>query len=72
MIQIVKHKKCGGFFAACLEPHCYTDKDWLKSLKEYVNRGDTVEMIQNGTLKLQKNCECFDYQKVENGKTKKQ
>ena len=24
--------KCGAKFAACVEPDCYTDKDWLKNL----------------------------------------
>jgi hypothetical protein len=56
MIQIVKRKCCGSVFAACVEPDCYTDKDWLKNLKEYVNRGDKVEMIESGTLKFGGKC----------------
>jgi len=56
MIQTIKYKCCGKIFAACYEPDCYTDKDWLKNLKEYVNRGDIVgltdEKIQFGK------CEC--------------
>lgn len=62
MIQIVKRKCCGSVFAACVEPDCYTDNDWLKNLKEYVNRGDKVEMIENGSLHFSK-CEC---QKTQN------
>jgi hypothetical protein len=58
MIQIVKYKCCQRTFAACAEPECYTDKDWLKNLKEYVNRGDTVEMVESGLgLRLEK-CQC--------------
>jgi hypothetical protein len=57
MIQIVKYKCCGAIFAACVEPDCYTEKDWLANLKKYVNRGDKVEMIKSGTLKFGK-CEC--------------
>ena len=58
MIQVVKSKCCGTIFAACIEPECYTDKDWLKNLKNYVNRGDKVEMIESGTLQSIKKCDC--------------
>ncbi|WP_294288523.1 hypothetical protein [uncultured Chryseobacterium sp.] len=57
MIQIIKYKCCGNAFAACHEPDCYTDKDWLKSLRKYVSQGATVEMIQPGQLQFKK-CEC--------------
>lgn len=57
MIQIIKYKCCEVPFAACCEPDCYTDSDWLKSLKKYVNRGDKVEMVESGTWKLGK-CKC--------------
>jgi hypothetical protein len=36
---------CGALFAACLEPECYTDKEWLKDLSKYVKKGCTVDMI---------------------------
>ncbi len=57
MIQIIKYKCCGAVFAACCEPECYTDSEWTRNLKKYVERGDKVEMIENGTLKFGK-CEC--------------
>lgn len=44
MIQTIKYKCCGKIFAACREPECYTDADWLKNLKQYVQKGHTVEM----------------------------
>lgn len=65
MIQIVKTKCCGSVFAACIEPDCYTDKDWLKNLKKYVNRGDKVEMVENGTFKFGGKCNCNDVVKTE-------
>jgi hypothetical protein len=58
MIQILKYKCCGKIFAACSEPECYTDKEWLKGLKQYVNRGDKVEMIEKGTGFKFGKCEC--------------
>jgi hypothetical protein len=64
MIQIIKRKCCGKIFAACCEPSCYTDNDWLKDLKKYVNRGDKVEMIpDNSGLKFEK-CICNDITKI--------
>jgi hypothetical protein len=58
MIQVVKYKCCGKIFAACHEPYCYTDSDWLKNLKKYVERGDTVEMIEHGVKFEFGKCEC--------------
>jgi len=57
MIQVIKYRCCGKVFAACCEPDCYTDKDWLKSLKKYADRGDKIETVENGTWKFEK-CEC--------------
>lgn len=65
MIQILKYKCCGKIFAACCEPDCYTDKDWLKNLKIYVNRGDKVEMIENGSGFKFGKCECKELPKIE-------
>ena len=58
MIQIVKYKCCGKIFAGCVEPDCYTDSEWLKNLKKYVNRGDKVQMIENGETFLFERCTC--------------
>lgn len=58
MIQIVKYKCCQKIFAACTEPECYTDKDWQKSLREYATRGDTIEMIHEGSMFKFGICEC--------------
>jgi len=55
--QIIKYKCCGKVFAACCEPECYTDKDWVKELIKYVLRGDIVETVEMGTIKFGK-CEC--------------
>ena len=45
MIQTIKYKCCGKVFAACTEPECYIDEDWLNELKEYVKQGNKVEMV---------------------------
>lgn len=58
MIQVIKYKCCGNIFAACREPDCYTDKEWLKDLKKYVERGCKVEMIQSGEGLKFKRCNC--------------
>ena len=57
MIQIIKYKCCGKIFAACCEPECYIDKDWLSNLKKYVLRGDKVELVESGSWKFEK-CDC--------------
>jgi len=58
MIQVIKYACCDKIFAACHEPHCYTDTDWLKNLKQYVRRGDKVEMIHGGNGLQMGQCEC--------------
>lgn len=58
MIQVIKYKCCGNIFAACCEPDCYTDTNWLKDLKNYVESGDKVEMIPSGEGLQFKRCEC--------------
>lgn len=57
MIQVIKYKCCGQVFAACCEPECYTEKDWLKDIRKYTLRGDKVEMRESGNVKFGK-CEC--------------
>jgi|LakMenEpi03Aug12_release.lakeMendotaPanAssembly.Ray.scaffolds.fasta_scaffold4210877_2 hypothetical protein len=57
MIQVIKYKCCGQIFAACQEPECYTDKDWLKELRKYALRGDKVEMMESANMKFGR-CEC--------------
>jgi len=64
MIQTIKYKCCGKIFAACCEPECYTDSDWLKSLKQYVKRGDKVEMMPSGQGFQFGKCECSEVEKI--------
>lgn len=59
-IQIIKYKCCGKVFAACCEPECYTDSEWLKNLKKYVLKGHTVEMAESTTFGK---CECVKPEK---------
>ena len=63
MIQCIKCK-CGKIFAACLEPHCYTDSDWTKELAKYVKKGCTVEMKERGNWTME-SCDC-DKKEVNN------
>jgi hypothetical protein len=55
-IEVIKYKCCGKIFAACREPHCHTEKDWLLKKREYVLSGDTAEMVE-GNVQFG-NCEC--------------
>jgi len=55
-IQVITCK-CGAQFAACAVPECYTENDWLKSLRKYVQQGCSVDIIDSGTLTLEK-CKC--------------
>ena len=58
MIQVIKYRCCGKIFAACVEPECYLDTDWLKDIRHYAKRGDKIEMIEsNIQIKFEK-CEC--------------
>ena len=57
MIQIIKYKCCSKIFAACHDPHCYTDRDWIKNLRKYVLDGHKAEMIESGKIKFEK-CDC--------------
>ena len=50
---------CGARFAACVEPHCYTDADWQKDVRKYVKRGCTIKMIDASSFRLEK-CNCYE------------
>lgn len=65
MIQVIKRQCCGSVFAACHEPYCYTDKDWLRNLKQYVNRGDKVEMVESADLHFGGKCQCNEVAKID-------
>ena len=66
-VQIVKYKCCGKVFAACCEPECYIDRDWLKELKKYINRGDIVEIVDRGSFQFGR-CECAKLKQSIQGK----
>jgi hypothetical protein len=57
--QIIKYKCCGKVFAVCMVPECYTEKDWLKNLRKYALRGDTIEVVEAGDFSFGK-CECVE------------
>ena len=65
MIQVIKYKCCGQIFAACCEPECYTEKDWLKDMRKYALRGDKVEMMESGNVKFGK-CACANAETSKN------
>lgn len=56
MIQAIKYKCCDSYLAVCKEPYCYTDEDWLADLRNYVNKGHKVEMIEQIDEKF--GCKC--------------
>lgn len=50
MIQVIKKPCCGVVFAACVDPECYTDKDWTTELSKYVKAGNVVEMVESSNI----------------------
>ena len=49
----------GHLFAACMEPLCYTDKEWLKDVREYYRRGCKIEMVDPQVVRVQiQHCDC--------------
>ncbi len=54
--QVIKCK-CGKVFAACREPECYTEKDWMKDMRKYVIDGCTVDMVNTNEFQFE-NCVC--------------
>ena len=57
-VQVIKCK-CGAVFAACMEPHCYTETEWMRDLRKYVKQGCTVDVIYNDSTKsLFGKCTC--------------
>lgn len=62
MIQTIRRSCCNTLFAACVEPYCYTDEDWTKSVKDYVLNGCKVEMIESGNGFSFEKCTCEENQ----------
>ena len=38
---------CGKVFAACLDPLCYHESDWMRDVRKYSKQGYKVEMRPN-------------------------
>ena len=49
--------KCGAKYAACREPECYVDNEWLKDLKQHIKDGGTVEMMDPEKFEFE-SCKC--------------
>ena len=49
--------KCGAKYAACVEPDCYEDSDWLKDLGKCLKDGGTVEIENEEEFKFT-SCTC--------------
>lgn len=56
-VQVLKWKCCGKIYGACVEPHCYKSKDWLKDVKLAVKDGDGIEIVSLAEAKLG-TCKC--------------
>lgn len=64
--QVIKRKCCGTVFAACTEPECYQDKDWLKSIRKASVEGHTIEIVKLSEVKsVFEECVC-EVKKIEN------
>lgn len=57
-IQVLKCK-CGAKYAACVDPDCYEDTEWLKGLGECLKNGGSVEMESAEEFRLT-SCTCED------------
>lgn len=56
-VQTISRKCCNTTYAACIEPHCYIDKDWLKDLRKSALRGDIVQMVESKDFAFRP-CQC--------------
>lgn len=56
--------KCGAIFAGCVEPYCYTDRDWLKDLRIHVKEGGKVKMVTRDEFAFG-DCDCGEAVKGE-------
>jgi hypothetical protein len=63
-VQVVACK-CGEIFAACWEPMCYEDKDWLKNLRKYSKRGCGVSLVDSTMFRFGK-CTCSNEKLITN------
>lgn len=52
--------KCGAKYAACVEPNCYEDSEWLKDLGKCLKDGGTIEMSDSQFFRFEK-CKCNEY-----------
>jgi hypothetical protein len=55
-VQIVTCN-CGNIIAGCIEPDCYTDKKWLKSIRNFSLMGYKVSIAKSNTIEISK-CTC--------------
>lgn len=60
--QVIKCK-CGNVFAACVEPHCYTDSDWQRDLRKYVKQGNLVELVDCSSFNFEE-CKCKEIEEA--------
>lgn len=44
-VQILAWPCCKVVYAVAAVPHCYTDKDWLKSLRRAAKDGDVIDFV---------------------------
>lgn len=50
---------CGSTFAACIEPNCYTEREWCNDVVKYANQGCTISTIPANMFKFER-CRCAD------------
>ncbi len=55
--QVIKCK-CGKIYGGAVAPYCYTDKDWLKEMKQALLKdGHKIDLISADDFKFEK-CTC--------------
>ena len=63
MVQCI-NCPCGKTFAACAEPYCYEEAEWQEDMRNYIKRGCSVKMAENGAWKFE-GCSCPNMKPVE-------
>lgn len=57
-VQVLRWKCCNKIYAVAVEPHCYTNKQWLKEVKQAVKDGDLIEMLSLEESRNMEICNC--------------
>jgi hypothetical protein len=63
--QVVKCR-CGNIIAACIEPECYQDAQWMRDVRNYAKKGYAIDVLDCKSFKFNK-CTCKPNQVTKTG-----